>query len=75
MGSMYGDPDRLTTVSVRLGTLEKLRRYKVGNASMDDVILELMEETPPESFWAEIRRREREPRIPAEVVYRRLGLR
>ncbi|MHB1435490.1 MAG: hypothetical protein ACYCPN_01520 [Thermoplasmata archaeon] len=72
---MYADPDRLTTVSVRLRTLQNLRKYKVGGASLDDVLIELMENYPPESFWEEIRRREKEPDLDAEEVFRRVGLR
>ncbi len=74
MDTMHGDTTRLTTVSVRLVTLNKLRQYKVGNASLDEVLLELMADHPPESFWKEIERRRSEPDMPAEVVYRRLKM-
>lgn len=36
-----------TTVPVRPETLRRLKAYKVGDATYDEVLTELMEEVPP----------------------------
>jgi predicted CopG family antitoxin len=73
---MFADPNRTTTIAIKTSTLRTLRQYKVGGASYDDILIELMEETPPDTFWAEVRRREEEPaNIPVERVLKKAGLR
>ena len=69
--------DTPTTVTVKTSTLSSLRRYKTPGATLDDVIVDLMAETPPETYWREIERRRAEPGpdVPASVVFRRAGLR
>ena len=63
-----------TTVTVKSSTLARLRAYKTPGATLDDVLNELMADTPPESFWREIERRRAEPgsNIPGDVMLRRL---
>ena len=46
-----------TTVPVRGETLRRLRGYKTGGASFDDVLNEMMDEIPPSSFIKEHLRR------------------
>jgi hypothetical protein len=65
--------DTPTTVTVKAGTLNALRSYKTPGMTMDDVLNELMADTPPESFWKEIERRMDEPDIPKKEAYRMLG--
>jgi len=50
--TMLADPP--TTITVRTSTLRSLSLYKAGGGSYDDVLRNLMEEVPPESFlrWA-----------------------
>jgi hypothetical protein len=49
---MLADPP--TTITVRTSTLRSLSLYKAGGRSYDEVLRDLMEEVPPESFlrWA-----------------------
>jgi hypothetical protein len=63
-----------TTVTVKSSTLARLRAYKTPGATLDDVLNDLMADTPPESFWREIERRRAEPgpNVPADVMLRRL---
>jgi len=64
-----------TTVPVRPETLRRLRAYKVGGATYDDVLNNLMDDTPPEAFIREhLRRLREEPDIPWHVVRKRLRL-
>ncbi|HKZ48581.1 MAG TPA: hypothetical protein VJ397_07330 [Thermoplasmata archaeon] len=49
-----------TTVPVKPETLSKLRAYKVGGATYDDVLNEFMDEQPPEAFIREHLRRLKE---------------
>jgi hypothetical protein len=46
-----------TTVPVKPETLVRLRSYKTGGASFDDVLNHLMDEHPPEAFIQEHLRR------------------
>ncbi len=46
-----------TTIPVRKETLDKLRGYKVGGASYDDLINDLLAVHPPEEFFLEHLRR------------------
>ncbi len=65
----------LTTVSLKPGTLTALRAYKVGGASFDDVINELMDEHPPAAFIREhLRRLREEERYDWKSVKRELNL-
>ncbi len=50
----------LTTVPVKGDTLRRLRSYKTGGATYDDVLNEMMDEIPPDSFIQEHLRRLRE---------------
>ncbi|MEA3137154.1 MAG: hypothetical protein QOC71_1435 [Thermoplasmata archaeon] len=64
-----------TTVPVKPETLRRLRSYKVGGKTYDDVLNEFMDETPTEAFWKEMdRRMKEEPRIPWDDVKKRLKL-
>lgn len=63
-----------TTVPVKPETLRRLRSYKVGGKTYDDVLNEFMDETPTVEFWKEMDRRSREPDIPWEDVKRKLRL-
>jgi hypothetical protein len=60
-------PARLTaftTVPVKPETLRRLRSYKVGGKTYDDVLNEFMDETPTAAFWKETERQMREePRL------------
>jgi hypothetical protein len=47
----------LTTIPVKRQTLERLRGYKVGGASYDDLINDLLATHPPEEFFLEHVRR------------------
>ncbi|MGA7923181.1 MAG: hypothetical protein WCA77_04320 [Thermoplasmata archaeon] len=68
-------PAAATTVPVRPETLRKLKSYKVGGVTYDDVLNELMEEVPPPRFWREhYRRLHEEVRLPLSEVRRRLKL-
>jgi hypothetical protein len=53
-----------TTVPVKPETLRRLRAYKVGGKTYDDVLNSFMDETPTEAFWKEMDRQMREePRL------------
>ena len=64
--------DSPTTVTVRTCTLARLRTYKYPGATLDDVLNELMADTPPASFWREIDRRRAEPSVPGKLLLRKL---
>jgi hypothetical protein len=62
-----------TSVPVKPETLARLRSYKAGGASYDDVINDLMDEHPPATFLQEhLRRLHEEPREDWSAVKRRL---
>ncbi len=46
-----------TTIPLRKETLDKLRGYKVGGVSYDDLINDLLAVHPPEEFFLEHLRR------------------
>lgn len=46
-----------TTIPVRKETLARLKGYKVGGATYDDLINDLLEVHPPEEFFLEHLRR------------------
>jgi len=48
---------KYTTIPVRKETLDKLRGYKVGGATYDDLINDLLAVHPPEEFFLEHLRR------------------
>ncbi len=49
-----------TTIPVKPETLARLRSYKIGGATYDDVLNDLMDERPPEGFIREHLRRLKE---------------
>ena len=49
-----------TTVPVKPDTLRRLRVYKTGGKSFDEVLNDLMDENPPEAFIKEMLRRLKE---------------
>lgn len=64
-----------TTVPVKPETLRRLRAYKLGGKSYDDVLNELMDERPPAAFLREhLRRLKEEERVDWKTVKRRLKL-
>jgi len=63
-----------TSVPVKPETLRRLRSYKVGGKTYDDVLNEFMDETPASEFWAEMERQMKAPTVPWEQVKRRLKL-
>jgi threonine dehydratase len=53
-----------TSVPVKPETLRRLRSYKVGGKTYDDVLNDFMDETPTAEFWKEMdRRMKEEPRL------------
>ena len=74
MDSM-GKTHRYTTIPVRKETLDKLKGYKVGGASYDDLINDLLEVHPPEEFFLEhLRRLRGEKRRTWDEIREDLGL-
>lgn len=66
-------PEPFTTIPVRRDTLRRLKAYKVGGKTYDDVLNELMEDQPSEDFIQEhLRRLREEERVPWEEVKARL---
>ncbi len=64
-----------TTVPVKHETLRRLRAYKVGGATYDEVLNDLMDDNPPGAFIREhLRRLREEPDIPWREVRKRLRL-
>ena len=49
-----------TTIPVKPETLSRLRSYKIGDATYDDVLNDLMDDQPPEGFIREHLRRLKE---------------
>ena len=65
----------LTTVPVKGATLRRLRSYKTGGATYDDVLNEMMDEIPPDSFIQEhLRRLREEETVSWDAVRSRLKL-
>ncbi|MCI4363556.1 MAG: hypothetical protein L3K13_04545 [Thermoplasmata archaeon] len=65
----------LTTVPVKGDTLRRLRSYKSGGASFDEVLNEMMDEIPPGSFVKEhLRRLHEEDTVSWDSVKARLKL-
>ena len=64
-----------TTVPVKPETLRRLRSYKVGGTTYDEVLNDLMDDNPPGTFIREhLRRLREEPDIPWSDVRKRLRL-
>jgi len=64
-----------TTVPVKPETLRRLRSYKVGGTTYDEVLNDLMDDNPPGGFIREhLRRLREEPDIPWSEVRKRLKL-
>ena len=64
-----------TTVPVRPETLRRLRSYKVGGATYDEVLNDLMDVNPSGAFIREhLRRLREEPDIPWREVRKRRRL-
>lgn len=64
-----------TTIPIRKETLDKLRGYKVGGASYDDLINDLLAVHPPEEFFLEhLRRLRGEKRRPWSEIREEMGL-
>ncbi|TET89371.1 MAG: hypothetical protein E3J35_10820 [Methanomassiliicoccales archaeon] len=66
---------KYTTIPVRKETLDKLRGYKVGGATYDDLINDLLAVHPPEEFFLEhLRRLRGEKRRPWVEIREELEL-
>ena len=64
-----------TTQPVKAETLRRLRSYRVGGTTSDDVLNDLMDDTPPGAFIREhLRRLREEPDVPWRDVRKRLRL-
>jgi len=64
-----------TTVPVKHETLRRLRQYKLGGSTYDEVLNDLMDDNPPVAFIREhLRRLHEEPDIPWREVRKRLRL-
>lgn len=62
-----------TTVPVKPETLRRLRLYKIGGTTYDEVSHDLMDDGPPETFVREhLRRLREEPDIPWSTARKRL---
>lgn len=62
MGFMPGAS--FTSLSLKPETLRRLRSYKVGGKTYDDVLNAFMDETPTAAFWKEMdRQMKEEPRL------------
>ena len=63
------------SVPVKAETLRRLRSYKVGGTTYDEVLNDLMDDNPPVAFIREhLRRLHEEPDIPWHQVRKRLRL-
>lgn len=66
---------QVTTVPVKSDTLRRLRGYKVGGSSFDQVLNDLMDAIPPSSFIQEhLRRLHEEEKVDWVKVKARLQL-
>ena len=64
-----------TTVPVKPETLRRLRAYKMGGATYDEVLNDLMDDAPPVAFIREhLRGLREEPDVPWREVRQRLRL-
>jgi predicted CopG family antitoxin len=69
---MLADPP--TTITVRTSTLRSLSLYKAGGRSYDEVLRDLMEEVPPESFLRWAKEELKRPTLTLDQVRKRLKL-
>ncbi len=75
MTSMESKKREYTTLPVRTETLRRLRGYKVGGVSYDQLLNDLLDAHPPEEFFLEhLRRLNREPRRPWSDIRKELDL-
>ena len=64
-----------TTLPVRKETLRRLKGYKVGGVSYDELLNDLLDAHPPEEFFLEhLRRLKQEPRRPWSEIKKELNL-
>ena len=64
-----------TTLPVRKETLRRLKGYKVGGVSYDELLNDLLDAHPSEEFFLEhLRRLKREPRRAWSEIKKELGL-
>ena len=64
-----------TTVPVKQETLRRLRLYKVGGTTYDEVLNDFMDDNPPDAVVREhLRRLREEPDVPWPEVRKRLRL-
>ena len=62
-----------TTVPVKRETLRRLRLYKVGGATYDEVLNDFMDDNPSDAFVrVHLRRLREEPDVPWREVRKRL---
>ncbi|MCI4343092.1 MAG: hypothetical protein L3J92_03130 [Thermoplasmata archaeon] len=69
---MLADPP--TTITVRTSTLRSLSLYKAGGRSYDEVLRDLVEEVPPESFLRWAKEELKRPTLTLDQVRKRLKL-
>lgn len=75
MTSMGSKARAYTTLPVRTETLRRLKGYKVGGVSYDQLLNDLLDAHPPEEFFLEhLRRLNREPRRAWSEVRKELDL-
>ena len=66
--------DRPTTITVKTSTLRSLAIYKLGGKTYDDVLRDLMDEVPPETFLKWARRELKRPTASLAQVRKKLRL-
>jgi hypothetical protein len=69
---MLADPP--TTITVPTSVVRRLRLYKTGGRTYAEVLDDLMDAVPPQSFLEWAQRELDRPTIPYSEVRRRLGL-
>lgn len=75
MTSMESKTRQYTTLPVRTDTLRRLKGYKVGGVSYDQLLNDLLDAHPPEEFFLEhLRRLKREPRRAWAAIRKELDL-
>ncbi len=74
MKAMKQRSARYTSLPVRPETLRRLKMYKTGGASYDDLINDLLDAHPPEEFFREQIRRLKEPGRPWSEIRKELDL-
>lgn len=75
MTSMGSKKREFTSLPVRADTLRRLKGYKVGGVSYDQLLNDLLDAHPPEEFFLEhLRRLKREPRRAWSDIRKELDL-